>query len=257
MSRRFSVAFAAPLRHMAIRIGCCFDDSGLEIIGLETSIRVNTESIGECRIGAVAPMSDTLRMSGDSGMTPSPRNRISVDLQGLKATLYERAKCAGILPSVLVREALADALNQPAAPGVLRTPYARHDQSVDRARLSLRMTRTQAAVVIEAARRAGMSPGDYVANLVAGVPVLMAGARRAEHVAALIASCAEMSSLNRNIHHLTSLLREGSSRAAQEYRVMLNTLSNDVQEHLRLASAVLAELRPRGAPGATAKKSNR
>lgn len=99
-----------------------------------------------------------------------------------------------------------------------------------------------------------MNPGDYVANLVAGVPALLIGARRAEHVAALIASCAEMSSLSRN---LNLLLREGSSQAAQEYRVMLDTLANDVREHLRLASTVLAELRPRRAPDAPSKKSPR
>jgi hypothetical protein len=36
--------------------------------------------------------------------------------------------------------------------------------------------------------------------------------------AVLIASCAEMSSLNRNVHHLTSMLRDGSLRAAQDRR---------------------------------------
>lgn len=190
-------------------------------------------------------------------MAPSSRDRISVDLQGLKARLCERAHADGMLPSDVVRKALADALGQPAVSGVLRSPYARRDQSAGRARLSLRMTRAQAAAVIEAAHRAGTSPGDYVANLVAGVPVLTGGGRRAEHVAALIASCAEMSSLSRDVYHLTSLLREGSSRAAQEYRVMLNALANDVREHLRLASTVLAELRPVRAPDAASRKSPR
>ncbi len=190
-------------------------------------------------------------------MAPSSRDRISVDLQGLKATLCERAHAAGMLPSDVVRKALADALGQPAASGVLRAPNARRDQSAGRVRLSLRMTRAQAAAVIEAARRAGMSPGDYVTNLIAGVPVLTSGGRRAEHLAVLIASCSEMSSLSRSIHHLSLLLREGSSRAAQEYRVMLDTLANDVREHLRMASTVLAELRPRRAPGGASKKSPR
>ena len=63
---------------------------------------------------------------------------------------------------------------------------------------------------MEAARRAGLSPGDYVAGLVAGVPALMGGASRADHIAALIASSAELSTLTRNIHHLTSLLRQGN-----------------------------------------------
>jgi hypothetical protein len=188
-------------------------------------------------------------------MAPSSRDRISVDLQGLKAALWERAQSTGVLPSDLVRRVLADALGQPAASAVFRTPPARRDQYAGRARLSLRMTRAQSATVMEAARRAGMNPGDYVANLVAGVPALLGGARRAEHVAALIASCAEMSSLSRNVHHLNLLLREGSSPAAQEYRVMLDTLANDVREHLCLASTVLAELRPRRAPDADSKNS--
>jgi hypothetical protein len=188
-------------------------------------------------------------------MAPSSRDRISVDLQGLKVTLYERAQAAGILPSALVREALAAALGQPAAYGVLRTSHARPVQRSSRSRLSLRMTRAQAAAVIEAAHRAGMSPGDYVAKLVAGVPVLTGGANRAAHVAALVASCAEISSLSRNVRHLTLLLREGSSRAAREYHAMLETLASDVREHLRLASNVLAALRPRRASGTAPNES--
>ena len=46
-------------------------------------------------IGAVAPLSDTHGMSGGSGMTPSSRDRLSVDLHGLKAALFERARLAG------------------------------------------------------------------------------------------------------------------------------------------------------------------
>jgi hypothetical protein len=41
------------------------------------------------------------------------------------------------------------------------------------------------------------------------------------------------------------LLRQGSVRAAQEYRDMLDTVADDVREHLTLASSVLADLRPR------------
>jgi hypothetical protein len=39
------------------------DDFRSEIIGQVTSIEANTECVGECRIGAVAPLSDTLRLS--------------------------------------------------------------------------------------------------------------------------------------------------------------------------------------------------
>ena len=62
-------------------------------------------------IGAVAPLSDTLRMSGGSGMTPSSRDRISVDLRGLRAALLAQARARGVTPSDLVRGVLAEALD--------------------------------------------------------------------------------------------------------------------------------------------------
>ena len=112
-------------------------------------------------------------------------------------------------------------------------------------RLSLRLTAEQARAITLAARAAELSTGDFVAGLVAGVPVLSAGANRIEHLAALIASSAELSTLIRDIHHLTSLLRQGNVRAAQEYRERLDMLAGDVRNHLSLASRVLSDLRPR------------
>lgn len=178
-------------------------------------------------------------------MPPSSRDRISVDLQGLKDALCERARATGVLPSAWVRTTLADALGKPAAPGAVRASQAIHRRDASRARLSLRMTGAQALAVTEAAHRAGMNPGDYVANLVAGVPVITNGYRRADHVAALTASCAELSSFGLSLHRLTLLLRNGSFRVAQDYQVMLDRLDGAVDSHLRLASRLLGELRPR------------
>jgi hypothetical protein len=79
----------------------------------------------------------------------------------------------------------------------------------------------------------------------ANVPSLSGDASdRLECLGALTASSAELSTLSRNIHHLTALLRHGEVRAAQEYRRMLNTLGDDVRAHLSLAATVLAALRP-------------
>ncbi|MEI2677675.1 MAG: hypothetical protein V9G29_07335 [Burkholderiaceae bacterium] len=114
------------------------------------------------------------------------------------------------------------------------------------------MSRVEACATLAAARHAGLAPGAFVAGLVAGVPALLGGASRDAHIAALIASSAELSTLSRDIAHLTSLLRQGNVRAAQEYRERLDTLAGDVRDHLSLASRVLADLRPRsqraGAP---------
>ena len=75
--------------------------------------------------------------------------------------------------------------------------------------------------------------------------MLTSGANRTDHIATLVASSAELSTLSRNIHHLTSLLREGNVRPALVYRDMLDTLAGDVRRHLTLAASVLADLRPR------------
>ena len=178
-------------------------------------------------------------------MTPSSRDRISVDLCGLKGPLLERARARGISPSGLVRDALLDALGRtdpssadPIAAGA-PLPMA------GRARLSLRMSREEASATLAAARHAGLTPGAFVAGLVGGVRALLGGASRDAHIAALIGSSAELSTLSRDIHHLTSLLRQGNVRAAQEYRERLDTLAGDVRSHLSLASRVLADLRPR------------
>jgi len=185
-------------------------------------------------------------------MAPTSRDRISVDLRGLKAALFERARARGISPSDLVRATLADALDKAAPPITDRSLNESSEPVGDRVRLSLRMTRRDALATIAAARAAGLSPGAYVAGLVAGVPLLTTGAARSDHLAALIASSAELSTLSRDLHRLTSLLRQGSVRAAQEYREKLDTVADVVHEHLALASAVLADLRPRRGHAAAA-----
>jgi hypothetical protein len=80
--------------------------------------------------------------------------------------------------------------------------------------------------------------------VIANVPVLTSGPNRAEHIATLVASSAELSTLSRNIHHLTALLSVGNVRPALEYREMLDTLAGDVRRHLMLAASALADLRP-------------
>ena len=178
-------------------------------------------------------------------MTPSSRDRISVDLQGLRAVLFEQARARGVSPSMLVRDALVELLghNEPSGLDHAAAPTAL--SAKDRVRLTLRMSRADGVATLAAARRAGLAPGAFVAGLVADVPAAFAGASRADHMAVIIASSGEPSTLGRDIRHLTRLLREGNVRAALEYRGMLGTLDGDIRRHLTLASGVLADLRPR------------
>jgi hypothetical protein len=107
------------------------------------------------------------------------------------------------------------------------------------------LTGAEAEQLAAGARQAGLSRGAYLAGLLAGVPSLVDGsASRPDRLAALNASCAELSTLSRDLHHLTSLLRQGQVRAAMAYRETLDTLGVDVREHLAVAASLLAELRP-------------
>ncbi len=106
------------------------------------------------------------------------------------------------------------------------------------------MTPPEAVRLAAGALGAGLSRGAYVAGLVGGVAVLT---RRADHIAALTASCAELAILSRNVHHPTTLLRQAAGQAAQRYRDMLDALVDEVRGHLKIAADALADMRPRRA----------
>jgi hypothetical protein len=179
---------------------------------------------------------------------------VTVDMRGLKAALVARAQVQRVSVSVLVRGAVARDLGRAdvAEPLPSAAPAGNASRAT-RVKLSIRMTPEEAEQLAAGARAAGLSRGAYLSGLIANVPVLTSGANRADHIATLVASSAELSTLSRNIHHLTSLLREGKVRPALEYREMLDTLAGDVHGHLTLASSVLADLRPRSR-SATASK---
>lgn len=178
-------------------------------------------------------------------MTPSSRDRISVDLHGLKAALFARAQATGSSPSDLVRQAVARSLGVPISTSIRFDEASLTRRAGDRIRLGLSMQRDDAAVLLAIARRSGMRPGDYMASLLAGVPVAQLGGSFADHIAALTASSSELSTLSRDIHHLTHLLRQGDVVPALAYRETLKTLDADIRRHLLLAADVLAHLQAR------------
>lgn len=189
-------------------------------------------------------------------MNTNSHDFVTVDMRGLKAALVARAQADRVSVSVLVRAAIARDLGlaDGAEPHRTEDPVgtASHAACV---KLSIRMASEEAEQLAAGARAAGLSRGAYLAGLVANVPVLSGGSSRVDHLASLIESSAELSTLSRNIHHLTSLLREGNVRPALEYRAMLDTLAGDVRGHLKLASSVLADLRPRGGSADPSKQS--
>jgi hypothetical protein len=188
-------------------------------------------------------------------MNSVPHDFVTVDMRGLKAALVERARLQRVAVSVVVRDAVARALGveettavfgDPSGPGV--------DRRLQILKVSLRMTRDEVTRLDVAALQAGLSRTAFLVGLLDGVRVLSSGGRP-DHLAALVASNENVSALSRNINHLVRLLREGSVRAALEYREMLATLNDDVRGHLALVALVLADLRPKAAKSPVPKRS--
>jgi hypothetical protein len=189
-------------------------------------------------------------------MNSSSHDFVTVEMRGLKAALVARARAERVSVSVLMRGAVARDLGL-AIEGAPQQAEAQSAAPASEAsvKLSIRMTAEEARQLAGGARAAGLSRGAYVAGLIANVPVLSAGAGRAEHIATLMASCAELSTLSRNIHRLTALLRQANVEPARPYREMLDTLAGDVRLHLELAARVLANLQPQNRARPTARSS--
>jgi hypothetical protein len=179
-------------------------------------------------------------------MNTTAHDFVTVEMRGLKAALVARAQAERVSVSVLVRSAVARDLGLSAGGEPSRIDSsATSPTSAASVKLSIRMTAEEARRLAAGARAAGLSRGAYLAGLIANVPVLSAGGGRAEHIATLMASSAELATLSRNIHSLTALLRHANVEPARPYREMLDTLAGDVRRHLELASRALADLQPR------------
>lgn len=220
------------------------------------------ESRVSAEIGGVPPVSQTL-----AALTLSPFGRtmnthqpdfVSVDMRGLKASLVERAHAERLSVSALVRRAVARELGLNAAPDQA-TPKVLPRAGTGGAvvKLSIRLTDDEAQRLVAGASSAGLSRGAYLAGLIAGIPALTSGVSRVDQLAALTASNAQLSSLSRNIHSLTRLLTQSKVPQALVYRDMLDTLDGDIRRHLREAAGLLADLRPRGAPAESRRRTNR
>ncbi len=177
-------------------------------------------------------------------MNTVPHEFVKVDMRGLKAALVARARERRVSVSVMVRDALAQALpsNEEAALEASREPVD-SDAPSAMVSVSIRLTTNEVHRLDAGAKAAGLRRSAFLSGLIEGVIVLSSGGRL-EHLAALISSSSELSTLSRNIRHLADLLRRSESLAAQEYRGMLDTLVGDIHTHLNLAGKVLTRMQP-------------
>lgn len=167
------------------------------------------------------------------------RDRLTVDLKGLKAALQGRAAARGVPVSVLVRDVLAREASAVGAAAPVPAPRAARGKR-DRVRLSLRLAVLDAHLLLRLARGAGLPLGEFVMAQLQSQGRVTSAAERTARVAALTRSTAQLAGMRRDLAQLTAALKRSDLPAAAPIRTSLATLEQGIRAHLEEASALLA-----------------
>ncbi|MCR5867633.1 hypothetical protein [Aquincola sp. J276] len=133
-------------------------------------------------------------------MDTSPRDRITVDLQGLKGALMARAEADGVMPSQFVRQALAASLG---TQGTVDAQAIQPAARIRSHRLCLRMRPDEVKAVRSSAALAGQRPGRWLARVAAGGAVGATAQQLDAQRTALVAVTAELAALRRVLQRLS------------------------------------------------------
>ena len=110
-------------------------------------------------------------------------------------------------------------------------------------KLGFRISADLAAVLTTRARECGLSQAAYLARLIAGAPT-----PSLDVVVTLGSSADRLATVSADLNELIRVLGRDASSSGPLVEQLLKPLTHDVREHLRLASRVVAELRPARTP---------
>ncbi len=171
------------------------------------------------------------------------RDRVTIDLRGLREPLQTRALVNQMTPAALVRQAVLAYLaprsgDQKPDPKPLK--YVREEQVV---KITLRLPAGHAALMNYQARIANVSKSIYVAALIEGAPPPR---NHAQAVAALQASTNKLAVISTDLSaylRILHMVKPGVSQELDRYQAGIDTLNKDIGRHLNTAAELVAELR--------------
>ena len=106
-------------------------------------------------------------------------------------------------------------------------------------KLGFRISADLSVLLTTRARECGLSQAAYLARLIAGSPT-----PSHDLVVTLGSSADQLATVSADLNELIRVLRRDASSSGPLVEQLLKPLTDDVREHLRLASRVVAELRP-------------
>ena len=170
------------------------------------------------------------------------RDRVTVDLRGIRPQLQAHAARRQMTAAALVRRAVTAMLED-------ATSDAGDNRPMDSAsgtavvKVTLRLPVAHAVLLASRARVADVSQGTYVARLLDGTPAQPLASDHRQAVAALMASTDRLAVLSADLNAFMRLLGRTPRSELETYRASIRSLAGDVRVHLASAAALVAALR--------------
>jgi hypothetical protein len=170
------------------------------------------------------------------------RDRVTVDLRGIRPHLQAQAAKRQMTAAALVRRAVT-AMRDDAPCD------AGESESIDGAsgtqvvKVTLRLPVAHAVVLASRARVADVSQGSYVARLIDGTPAQPQAPDHTQAVVALMASTDRRAALSADLNAFMRLLGRAPRSKLEPYRASIRSLAKDVCVHLASAATLMASLR--------------
>lgn len=170
------------------------------------------------------------------------RDRVTVDLRGMRRQLQAQATQRQMTAAALVRQAVTAMLdNAPFEAGDSRSADGQSDTQV--IKVTVRLSAAHAVVLASRAHAADVSQGRYIARLIDGTPAQPQAPGHVHAVAALMASTDRLAALSADLNAFMRLVGRTPASELEPYRGSLRSLADDVRAHLASAAALVAALR--------------
>jgi hypothetical protein len=174
-------------------------------------------------------------------MARRARDRVTIDLCGIGDAARAAAQAGDTTLAVFARQALIAAL--PADAAVLLPRTEPPGDAGGTAKLSVRLSQDDSAVLAMQAAMRGVSQARLVALLIRGADLPGRWFVRDADRAILRASTDQLAALSVDLQQFMRLLRLGSSEGVERYRARLQGVDGELRAHVDRASAFLAASR--------------
>jgi hypothetical protein len=176
-------------------------------------------------------------------MRTSPRDRITIELRGMRERLHCLAAARKTTASALARQALASLLDDGPADACHPMHQATSAGGDPVVKLTLRLSATHAMALATRARAADVSQGAFVAALIDGNPPTPLPRDHADAVAAVVASTDQLAVMCTDINALMRLAKIGAKEEVESCRARVWNLVDDVRGYLAVVSPLMAALK--------------